>query len=1055
VGRLREQELAARRSGSAGPSSTEEYRPFATYSIPNDDSPMALWRVDEAPVMLNEAILDYPSAVRAQGIEGDVFVECIVNRDGDTDDIRVVRGPEALHESAVSATRRTRFTPARYDGHPVSARILRRVRFRLDGGDDSQRSSTDSDRRSELGRRAGEQRARHADSLSTYEVWTSPDPTESWPFGLRLLPSSLKPRDPFPSAANRPALMWWMADRTPMPLERPKPEYPSEAVVQGLEGDVFIEMHVSKAGDVRNEWVVSGPEVFHESALAAAHRTLFPPARRNGVASAFAAFLTIRYRMDPESEAGPSTAAEVRGIEERQRSARSATSEVEAWLAELRAGGINAPTLPTAPRLTRPRLPDRPDGDPSTWDYDTRETLRAELVRYASAVGAERGKVTRYEGELRQLVYSLRRLLSQDAWEAHQPKLAGLTEGAQRLDAIARGYSLAVEPLNDEYLAALPARPQLDDGSLTRIHELDEEPRLVEAPEPVYPESARRAALECTVWWEAVLGVDGSLRGIRIVDGREEFFASARHVLENSRYTPGMLNGEPVAVHLSGFIPHRLEGNGSGERENNRSSELLRPPVRPSGRPSRWSYDEATRYVSEFIAYHNALESDNATWLAHHADDPATWNPERFSREALAWKIATDRTFGRSYVESSWGEFIGYLRSQPKYAVVVPSESEIQDKTHQIGEYGARHFSDCLIQIRRLAAARWKERVGRHDTDDDVQERIVDLNVRIAELLTANTNEGPSVTYVRVRISPEGRTEYLQIEREVPPLTEESRNTIRDIIVAHTWRIVGYPHEIVVRFTNPVDESIQRLLDTDQHGRTDRERTAPQSMTAEEASREVLMWEAARGRLRGNDSAEARHRDEAIRSWPSPDSWTAEQASRELLAWYFALNRLGRSAGYAPEYLDFLRTGSRYSSLAPSDAEIRAKIDLYPGESSSRFAQYLDGLSRAAAERWIRRSANDPIARESGSSRTDSWRQIREVLAEHAGRRGSVEIECAHGPDGGVERVWILAEDPPLTDALREQVTEFVSSGWGGRPSGAPSLSRRGIRYPALSGIQR
>ena len=988
---FREQELAARRSGRPGQSPPEAYRPFATYSTPNDDSPMALWRVDEAPVMLNEAILDYPSAARAQGIEGDVFVECIVNRDGDTDDIRVVRGPEELRESAVSATRRTRFTPARYDGHPVSARIVRRVRFRLDGGDDSPRSPTDSDRRSELRRRAGEQRARYADSLSTYEVWTSPDPTESWPFGLRPVSSRLRPREPFPSAVDRPALMWWMADRTPVPLEHPKPNYPSEAVLQGLEGDVFIEMHVSKAGDVRNEWVVSGPEVFHESALAAAHRTLFPPARKNGVASAFAAFLTIRYRMDPESETGPSITDEVRRIEERIGSERSAAPELDVWLAELRAGGINAPTLPTAPRLTRPRLPNRPNGDPSTWDYDAREALRVELARYASAVGAERGKVTRYEGELRQFVYGLRRLLSRDAWEAHQPKLAGLTEGAQRLDAIPRGYSLVVEPLNDEYLAALPARPQLDDGSLTRINELDEEPRRVEGPDPVYPEAARRAGLECTVWWEAVLGVDGSLRDIRIVDGREEFFASARHVLENSRYTPGMLNGEPVAVYMAGFIPYPLDANETPGGE--RRSAVIRPPTLPSERPSRWSYDDALRYLSEFMVYHNALEANNETWLSQHADDPATWTPERFSREAFAWDVATARNSDGIGASTSWGEFLSYLRSHPGYTNIVPDEIEVQDVARQIGEYGWHHFADYTIQVRRLAAARWKERTGIDETVEEARSRVVALDVRIAELLSENAPGGHSEVYVRVRISPDGRTEYLNVEREAPPLADGSRAAIERRIQDHQWSINGYPSEIVVRFTDPVHETTQRLLGATQQGRIQRDAATRPSMTAEEASREVLTWEAARGRLRGND-------------------------------------------GYWNAFLGYLRTQPKYDSMVPTDGEIEERARAIRGEATPagrpRMSQE---RTRADARRlWLARAGHDSTHIGFRERKRELDARIAELLSRDEQRRYgsvtthvSITVRVRIDPLGRTDYAHIEEEEPSaLTDAKRHAITDLI-----------------------------
>ncbi len=58
--------------------------------------------------------------------------------------------------------------------------------------------------------------------------------------------------------------------------------YPSEALPEGLHGDVVVRVRVSPTGEVEQVEVLKGPEVFHASALEAARRMEFVPAQRDG-----------------------------------------------------------------------------------------------------------------------------------------------------------------------------------------------------------------------------------------------------------------------------------------------------------------------------------------------------------------------------------------------------------------------------------------------------------------------------------------------------------------------------------------------------------------------------------------------------------------------------------------------------------------------------------------------------------------------------------------------------------------------------------------------------
>jgi periplasmic protein TonB len=74
----------------------------------------------------------YPASARMTRSEGTVVVEVVVETDGSTGEVRVLRGiSKALDEAAVTAIRQWRFRPARVEGNPVRAYHTVTVRFEL------------------------------------------------------------------------------------------------------------------------------------------------------------------------------------------------------------------------------------------------------------------------------------------------------------------------------------------------------------------------------------------------------------------------------------------------------------------------------------------------------------------------------------------------------------------------------------------------------------------------------------------------------------------------------------------------------------------------------------------------------------------------------------------------------------------------------------------------------------------------------------------------------------------------------------------------------------
>lgn len=91
-------------------------------------------QVATVPVLISQALPDYPPLARARGVEGLVVIEAVVDRRGlvERDDIHVVQSIPALDQAAVAALEQWRFRPGRdRSGDAVRVLVQVPIRFRL------------------------------------------------------------------------------------------------------------------------------------------------------------------------------------------------------------------------------------------------------------------------------------------------------------------------------------------------------------------------------------------------------------------------------------------------------------------------------------------------------------------------------------------------------------------------------------------------------------------------------------------------------------------------------------------------------------------------------------------------------------------------------------------------------------------------------------------------------------------------------------------------------------------------------------------------------------
>jgi len=82
---------------------------------------------------------------------------------------------------------------------------------------------------------------------------------------------------------------------------------------------------------------------------------------------------------------------------------------------------------------------------------------------------------------------------------------------------------------------------------------------LIHRVEPVYPPLARQTHREGRVELRAIIGTDGRIRSLQIVAGDPLFEQSAVEAVQQWRYKPTILNGQPVEIDTSIMVIYSMQ----------------------------------------------------------------------------------------------------------------------------------------------------------------------------------------------------------------------------------------------------------------------------------------------------------------------------------------------------------------------------------------------------------------------------------------------------------------------------------------------------------------
>jgi periplasmic protein TonB len=82
------------------------------------------------PQLISGASLQYTREALAVGVSGLLIARCVITRDGNVENCRIIKGQPYMNEAVLSALETRRYTPVTYEGKPIS--VIYNFHIKLD-----------------------------------------------------------------------------------------------------------------------------------------------------------------------------------------------------------------------------------------------------------------------------------------------------------------------------------------------------------------------------------------------------------------------------------------------------------------------------------------------------------------------------------------------------------------------------------------------------------------------------------------------------------------------------------------------------------------------------------------------------------------------------------------------------------------------------------------------------------------------------------------------------------------------------------------------------------
>jgi periplasmic protein TonB len=120
---------AGNNSGGEAPGLASPTLNLVAPSRPTPESPLRVGGDIKAPRLISTSLPVYPAIARQAGVEGNVIVDTVVDKDGNVTSMKVLSGPPMLRQPAVDALREWKYHPGTLNGDPVAVEITVSIQF--------------------------------------------------------------------------------------------------------------------------------------------------------------------------------------------------------------------------------------------------------------------------------------------------------------------------------------------------------------------------------------------------------------------------------------------------------------------------------------------------------------------------------------------------------------------------------------------------------------------------------------------------------------------------------------------------------------------------------------------------------------------------------------------------------------------------------------------------------------------------------------------------------------------------------------------------------------
>jgi TonB family protein len=342
---------------------------------------------------------------------------------------------------------------------------------------------------------------------------------------------------PANDAAGAPANPSSPADSVSLQaISKQKPVYPKEALDGRIQGQVALTLTINEAGDVDQAEVVSGDPILAKAAVEAAKNWKYQPFIKNGHATKIQSQVSINFVLPTQAtvQPGDSTVLEPVKVEAAVYPLPAINQQIQGrvWIKLLIS---------------------------ETGDVEHVDVISGEPLLAMSAVDAAKkwkfkpfirdGKPVKVGGKV-----PLDFAFADKVMEKGVSGDGSTTSDGKNAKPAVSYPTIPVqgEPVNPSAspAAGLPQRVRVSQGVTQGL--------LVYQVAPVYPMAARYNHVQGTVLLRATIGKDGNIRDLQVISGPEELTRAAIDAVEQWRYRPYLLMGQPVEVDTQIQVNFRL-----------------------------------------------------------------------------------------------------------------------------------------------------------------------------------------------------------------------------------------------------------------------------------------------------------------------------------------------------------------------------------------------------------------------------------------------------------------------------------------------------------------